>query len=133
MIERALLPVQRNRTLNARSVMGGGLCGAARREVGDYWSADVRATTAAVFKQEQRDLVEARQIGAVDDRAALPLSLHQARVCEHGQVGRHGVLWNFHEARQLTSWHTVRFTADQQPECVEPGCLCERRKSGDGF
>src|ERR1700730_9550315 len=38
-IEQALLPVQRNRTLNARSVMRGNLCGAARREIGDYWRA----------------------------------------------------------------------------------------------
>jgi hypothetical protein len=64
--------------------------------------------------------------------ATLPLSLHQARVREHGQVCRNGVLWNY-EARQLTSGRAVRFMADQQPERVEPGCLGKRRQSGGGF
>src|SRR5271165_5350827 len=98
-IERALLPVQRNRTLNTRSVMGGDLRGTARREVGDDGRAYIGTAAAAVLEQVQCDLTEARQIGAVDDGATLPFSFHQARAREHGQVGRHGVLWNFHEAR----------------------------------
>ena len=50
--------------------MRANLCGAARREIGDYGRAYIWTTAAAVLEQKQRDLAEARQIGAVDDGAA---------------------------------------------------------------
>jgi hypothetical protein len=75
MIERALLPVQRNKTLNARSVMRASLCRAARREIGNYGRAYIGTTAAAVLEQVQRDLAEARQIGAVDDGVCFGVQL----------------------------------------------------------
>src|SRR5271157_2754582 len=104
-----------------RSVMGRNLRWAAGCEIGDQRRAYVRASAAAVLEEEKRNLAEADEIGAVDDGTAVTFALHQTRACEHSQVSRHGVLWNFHVARQLTSGHAVRFTADQQPKRVEPG------------
>jgi len=46
--------------LNARSVIGGNLCGAARREIGDYGRAYIGTAATAVLEQVQRDLAEAR-------------------------------------------------------------------------
>jgi hypothetical protein len=64
--------------------MKGNHCGAARHEVGDYGCAYIGTTAAAVLEQELRDLAEARQMGAIDDGATSPLSLHQACAYEHG-------------------------------------------------
>ena len=133
MIERALLPVQRNRTLNARISHGREPSVAARREIGDERRANIGTTATAVLKQEQRDFAEPREIGAVDDRAALPLPINQTRAGEHGEMRRHGVLRHCHEAGQLPSGNAFRFSLDQQPERVEPRWLRERREGGDGF
>jgi hypothetical protein len=90
MIERALLPVQRKRTLKMRSVMDSNLPRAARGKIGDQRRAYVRTAAAAILEEEQRDFAEPGEIGAVDDRAAVPLSNDLTRAGENGEMRRHG-------------------------------------------
>jgi hypothetical protein len=69
MIERALLPVQRKRTLKMRSVMDSNLPQAARGKIGDQRRTYVRTAAAAVLEEEQRDFAEPGEIGAPEARA----------------------------------------------------------------
>src|SRR5580704_6218645 len=101
MIKRALLPVQRKRTLKTGLVMDANLPRAARCEIGDERRANVRATTAAVFKQEQSNFTTPQEIRTVDDRAALTLSNDQTRAGENRKMRRHGVLRHSHEPGQF--------------------------------
>src|SRR5690349_23637157 len=67
--ERAVLPVQRNRTLNVRSGMGFPLPlrWATRRDAFDQRRADFRTAVAAIVHKERHHALETREIGAVDD------------------------------------------------------------------
>ena len=106
---------------------------AARSEIGDERRADVRATTAAVFKQEQSNFTNPQEIGSVDDRAALTFSNDQTRAGENGEMRRHGVLRHSHEPGQFPGGDAFGFFLDEQPEGVEPRRLRERREGGNGF
>src|ERR1700730_7591462 len=108
-IERALLPVQRNRTLNGRSGMDASLPRAARGEIGNERRAYVRTTPAAMLEKEQRDFAESGEIGAVDDGTTLPLPDDQTGAGENGEMRRHGVLRNSNEAGELARRNAFRF------------------------
>src|SRR3954469_12873516 len=71
-IERAVLPVQRNRTLNVRSDMGLPLPlrWTTRRDAFDQRRTDFRTAIAAVVHEERHDSLKPGEIGAVDDRTA---------------------------------------------------------------
>jgi len=69
MIERALLPVQRNNTLKTRSAISSLLRWAARGEIGDQRRAQIGAPAAAILEQVERDFAEAREVGAERFRA----------------------------------------------------------------
>src|SRR5580765_4647569 len=71
-IERAVFPVQRNRTLNVRSGIGLPLSfrRTARGDALDQRREDFRAAVAAVIDEERHHGLETDEIGAVDDRAA---------------------------------------------------------------
>jgi hypothetical protein len=129
MIERALLPVQRNRTLKTGSIIGW----AARGEIGDERRAYVGATATAVLKQEQSDFTEPGEIGTVDDRAAVPLPDDQTRAGENGEMRRHGVLRYRHKACHFARRNAFWLPLDQQPEGVQPRRLGERGKGCDCF
>jgi hypothetical protein len=60
--------------------------------IGDERGADIRTPAAAVFQQEQRDLAETGEVGAVDDGATTALAAYQTGVRENAQMRRHGVL-----------------------------------------
>lgn len=66
--------------------MGVSLRPAARGEIGDERRAYVGAAATAVLEKEERDLVESRKFGAIDDQAALALARHQTRAGKYGQV-----------------------------------------------
>src|SRR4051794_3928362 len=88
--ERAALPVQRNRTLQARSAMSGLLVGAAIRQRGQGWGANLRVALAAVTHEELDEARERRIGGAVDDRARLAPGLDQASALQVRQMERGG-------------------------------------------
>jgi hypothetical protein len=106
---------------------------AARSEIGDERRADVRATTAAVFKQEQSNFTKPQEIRTVDDRAALTLSNDQTRAGENRKMRRHGVLRHSHEPGQFPGGNAFWLPLDQQPEGVQPRRLGERGKGCDCF
>src|ERR1700738_4090255 len=93
-IERALLPVQRNRTLNLCTSMNFLLWRAAWIEIGGERRAELGPAAAAVLEQEQSDLAEAVEVRAVDDGAALPFAVDQPGAREDRQMRRHRVLGN---------------------------------------
>src|SRR5437660_7986153 len=71
-IERAVFPVQRNRTLNVRSDMGFPLplWWTTGRDAFDQRRADFRAAVAAIVDEKRHHGLKAREIGAVDDGTA---------------------------------------------------------------
>jgi hypothetical protein len=132
-IERALLPVHRNRTLNVGSAMSNLLRWAAWGEVRDQRSAQISAPATAVFEQKQCDLAEAIEVRAIDDGATLSLATYQFRAGKNGEVRRHRVLGDFDETRQFAGGHPFRLTGDKQTECLEPRRLGERSHGGYDF
>ena len=56
-----------------------------RREVFDQRRADFRPPVAAIPQHEQHDVLEAREIGTIDDRTAEPLRRHQSRAATESQ------------------------------------------------
>src|SRR5829696_1573385 len=77
-IERAVFPVHRKRTLQARSGMGDFLR-TARSQVFDQWGADLGTAAAAILEQEGRDRAESLEISPIDDRAAAAFGPNQTR------------------------------------------------------
>src|SRR3954469_1826304 len=71
-IERAVLPVQRNRTLNVRSDIGIPLPlrWTTRRDAFDQRRADFGPPVAAIVDEKRHHGLKPAQIGAVNDRAA---------------------------------------------------------------
>src|SRR5690242_3509586 len=69
-IERAVFPVQRKRTLNARSGMGSSpsLRWTTMRDAFDQGRADFRMAIAAIVDEKRHHCLKAGEIGAVDDR-----------------------------------------------------------------
>src|SRR5579863_8240529 len=127
-IERALFPVHRNRTLKTRSTMLGLLGRPAGREVGDQRRANLGSAAAAVLEKEQGDFAEPFEIGAVEDRAALPLAADETGASQYRQMRRHCILRNANEAGQLAGGYAQRLVANEQPERVEAGDLRQRRQ-----
>src|SRR5437660_2769465 len=87
-IERAVFPVQRNRTLNVRSGMGFPLPLLFRwttgRDALDQRRADFRTAVAAVVHQKRHHALKAGEIGAVDDRTADAAHGDEPRPRQHG-------------------------------------------------
>src|SRR5579871_3514688 len=85
-IERAELPVQRNSTLKMWSDTASLL--SLRRTAGlqafDDRGADFRPSVAAVPQQENCNVTKLGEIGAVNDRAAVPFGGHEARAGQDG-------------------------------------------------
>src|SRR5689334_7301779 len=68
-IERAVLPVQRNRTLNVRSDIRFPLSlrRTTRRDAFDQWRADFRPSVATVVDEKRHHGLKATQIGAINN------------------------------------------------------------------
>ncbi len=86
---------------------------------------------AAVLEQKAYDVAQSVEVGAVDDRPALPARCHQPCALQLREVGGHGVVRNVQKPRDLPCRQSVRFMLDQEPESVEPRRLSEGGKGGD--
>ena len=91
--------------------------------------ANFRPAAAAIPQQEDRNVAEFGEVGAVDDRAAVPLGGHQTRARQDRQMRRERVLRYLQQARELASRKAVGLVPDQRPERLQPGRL---RQGGEG-
>jgi hypothetical protein len=93
------------------------------REFGDERRAQLCVAGAAILDEEQHESAQAIKIGAIDDRAAMPLGSHQAGARQNAEVSRHCVLRHVELARDLASSHAIRLMPHQQAKDVEARAL----------
>src|SRR5882757_790236 len=103
-----------------------------RREVFDQRRADFRPSVATIPEHEQHDLLEARQIGAIDNRAAEPLRRYQLCPRQDRKMRGHGVLRYRQRLRDVASCEAVRFVLHQELEHIQPGRLRQRGECENG-
>ena len=95
--------------------------------------ADLRPSAAAIAQQENRDIAEFGEVGAVDDRTAVPLGGHEARARQDREVGRQRVRWHFQQACEVAGRKAVRLVPDKRPEGLQTGRLGQGGQRQDGF
>lgn len=88
-------------------------------------------SAATILDHEQRQILECPEIGAVHDRAAVPLSADQAGASEHRKVRRHRVLRNTNGTGQFAGGKTFGFAFHQQSKGLETGALSESSQRTD--
>src|SRR5262245_51414995 len=132
--ERAVFPVQRNRTLNVRSGIGFSLPlrWTTRREAFNQRRADFRSAVAAIIQHEQHHRLKAREIGAVDNRTADAARGDEPGARQHGEMRGHRVLRNGELLGDLASREPLGLVFDEQPENLQPGGLRKRGQCKDG-
>src|SRR3954467_15352368 len=130
-IERAVLPVHKNRTLQTRSAMSALLGWATRGQVSEEWRTDRRPALAAVLDQEGHDRAEAVETGPIDDQAAAPLGADEAGARQDPKMCGHGIVRHRQPTGDLAGWEAVRLMAHQEPEHVEARRLGEGRQGDD--
>lgn len=121
-----------------RSVMGGllggvRLWGAAWRQLGDQWRADLRVAAAAILDEEAGQIAHGVELRPVDDGSALALGVDQPSAAEDGQMRRHGVVRHRHMLGDLASRKSVRLVLHEEPEHVEARGLGERSEGENGL
>ena len=85
------------------------------------------------LQHEQHYGLKAREIGAVDDRAAEALRRHQSRAGQDRQMRRHGVLRHRQRLGDIAGREPLRLVLHQQPEHVEPRRLRQRGERENGL
>lgn len=95
--------------------------------------ADLGPSAAAITQQENRDIPELRKVGAVDDRAAMPLGGHEACARQDREMGRQCVRRHFEQACEVAGRKAVGLVPNQRPERFQAGRLRQRGEREDGF
>ena len=95
--------------------------------------ADLGASAAAVAEHEERDVAEGVEVGAVYDRAAVPLGGDEAGAAQHRQMRRQRVLRDVEITGQVAGGKSFGLVRDEPPERLEAGRLRERCKGEDGI
>src|SRR4249920_3349180 len=85
MIDRAELPVQRNKTLNGRSVTTGPLCtrsSGAPRALANLGFAEFRTALAAMIGEIRHECIHRRELRRIDHRAAVAARCDETRLAQ---------------------------------------------------
>src|SRR5690242_5710155 len=104
-----------------------------RGEVFDQRRAYFGAALTTLPQHEHEDLAQAREIGAINDAAAEPLSEDQAGARQHRKMGGHRVLRHGKCAGDIASRKPFGLPLDQKPEYFQPRRLGERGKCENGI
>ena len=99
----------------------------------DDRSADVRPAAAAIPKEEDSNVPEFGEVGAVDDRAAVSLGDHETRARQDRQMGRKRVRRDFQLPCKVAGRKAVRLVPDQRPERLQASRLGQRDELEDSF
>jgi hypothetical protein len=119
---RAALGVVINDDINGHE----GVLSATGSEFGDERRAQLCVAGAAILDEEQHKSTQAIKIGAIDDRAAMPLGSHQAGARQNAEVSRHCVLRHVELARDFARSHAIGLMPHQQAKDVEACALSKR-------
>jgi hypothetical protein len=99
--------------------------------VGDQRRAEFGAAAAAILEEEEDQLAKAIEIGVVDDRAAMSLTMDQTSVGEDRKMRRQRVLRYPDQPRQFAGGNAVRIARDEQAETLQTGRLREGAKGAE--
>ena len=85
--------------------------------------AHFRPSAAAIPQQKNRDVAEFGEVGAIDDRTAVPFGCYEARARQDRQMRRERVLRHLQQPREIAGRKAVGLMPDEGPERVQPGGL----------
>jgi hypothetical protein len=123
-IERALLPVQRKRTLKMGSDIGGYLW-QETSTIGQNGFTRLHGAVAAILDEKRRETPKHGEIRAINDGTAVPLRAGQPRPRQAGKMGRRSIMRDTELPCDLARGKPLRLMFDQEPEHIETGFLSQ--------